>query len=114
MADAKGCPGFPESDFEPQDGALILALRGDQMPAAIEHADGDGRKPALARNLQRLRDDAVGCFRGSESTSCVPQICKSAALPIASSAIDAQSGSVSSDQTKDASAAGVAASLSAH
>src|SRR5690606_32130130 len=52
-------PRLAGRDVEPEHARAVVALRGFEMTAVVEHDDGQRREAELARALDRLRDDRV-------------------------------------------------------
>src|SRR5499433_2553911 len=56
-AHAERAPGLAEGDVEAQEAGLVLALERDQVPARVEHGDGQRRAIGIAAFLERGVDD---------------------------------------------------------
>jgi hypothetical protein len=59
-AHAERAPGFAEGDVEAQEPRLVLALERDEVPAGIEHGDGERRAIGIAALLERGVDNGGG------------------------------------------------------
>src|SRR5262249_14599197 len=55
-------PGFAVGDLEAEGAGIILALRADQVTAAVDHAAGDGKMTVPARDAECGLDQAVRVF----------------------------------------------------
>src|SRR6476646_1675553 len=57
---AARAPSLAEGDIETQQARLVLALERDQMPADVEHGDGQRRATGVAALLECGVDDGRG------------------------------------------------------
>src|SRR4029077_19401190 len=57
---AERAPGLAEGDVETQQARLVLALERDQVPAGVEHGDGERRATGVAALLECGVDDGRG------------------------------------------------------
>src|SRR5262249_26197136 len=56
-AHSERAPRLAESDVKPSEACAVLALERNQVPADVEHRDGQWSKLALARGCERNVDD---------------------------------------------------------
>src|SRR6516225_4244287 len=56
-AHAERAPGLADGDVEAQEAGLVLALERDQVPAPVQHGDGERRAIRVAAFLERGVDD---------------------------------------------------------
>ena len=66
-AHAERAPGLAEGDVETQQARLVLALERDQVPAGVEHGDGERRAIGVAALLERGVDDGRGLSERDET-----------------------------------------------
>jgi hypothetical protein len=59
-AHAERAPGLAERDVETQQARFVLALERDQVPASVEHGDGERRAIGVAALLERGVNDGRG------------------------------------------------------
>src|SRR5262249_24336246 len=65
-AHAERAPGLAEGDVEAQEARLVLALERDQVPARIEHGDGQRRAIGVATFLERGVDDGRSLSKSND------------------------------------------------